>query len=155
MSGPSVLIQVLDQTPAVMRHLLSQIPAERQGVRRVENQWCAKEWLGHLVDAQDVLMARFGQFESGPDPLIADYQPPTQSDTRYLDLDLDAAVARFAGVRSASIRKLQGYDDTFWDLLGRHESFSPYGTRILLNHMLNVDYAHLFGIENAGLTIAL
>ncbi len=142
---------MLSQTPAVLEHLLSEIPADRRDVRRVEGQWGVKEWLCHLVDAQDVLMARFRQFENETNPLIADYEPPPPSDSRYRGRDLDSAISRFAEVRSASIQTLQRYDNAFWNLSGRHESFSPYGTRILLSHMLNVDYAHLLGMEKAGL----
>ena len=153
-NSPSTLIQVLSQTPAVLRHLLSEIPADRRDARRCEGQWSVKEWLCHLVDAQDVLMARFSQFDTEANPLIVDYQPPPQSDTRYQDRDFESAVVQFTNVRRASIRALQGYPEAFWNLSGRHESFSPYGTRILLSHMLNVDYAHLFAFEKLGLGTA-
>lgn len=153
MNTMSTLIGLLSQTPAVLQHLLVQIPADRHDTRRVESQWSVKEWLCHLIDAQDVLMGRFTQFETEEDPLIADYEPPPQSDTRYRDRDFAAAVVQFGNLRASTIRRLQGYDEAYWTRCGRHESFSPYGTRILLTHMLNVDYAHMIGIEKIGLGI--
>ncbi len=111
-----------------------------------------KEWICHLIDAQPVLIGRFEQFERYDDPLIADYEPPPPSDTRYRDRDFGEAMSAFAKIRAETVNQLQGYDASFWARSGRHESYSPYGTRILLSHMLNVDYAHLFGIESAGLS---
>jgi len=151
MPGTSTVIETLSRTPAVLQHLLAEIPADRHDGRRFEGQWGVKEWLCHLVDAQDVLLGRFRQFETEDDPLIADYEMPPPSDIRYRDHDFSTALTRFADVRARTVTQLRAYDDAFWGRRGRHESFSPYGTRILLMHMLNVDYAHLFGIENAGL----
>jgi uncharacterized damage-inducible protein DinB len=151
MSTVPTLIELLSQTPIALQHLLTQIPPDRHNVRRVETQWSVKEWLCHLIDAQDVLMARFTQFETTDDPLVADYEPPPESDTRYSDREFAAAVAEFADVRAASIDKLRNYDEAFWTKGGRHQSFSPYSTQTLLGHMLNVDYAHLFSIEQIGL----
>jgi len=96
-------------------------------------------------------LTRFSQFETEDDPLIADYEPPPQSDNRYRDRDFAAAVVQFAELRAGTIRRLESYDEAFWNRRGRHASFSPYSTKILLGHMLNVDHAHIFGIENTGL----
>lgn len=92
MNTTPTLIKLLSQTPVVLQHLPAQIPADRHDTRRVESQWGVNEWLCHLIDAQDVLMGRFTQFETEKDPLIADYGPPPQSDTRYRDRDFAAAV---------------------------------------------------------------
>jgi len=151
MTPPVTLIDILARTPDVIGHLLAEIPPDRHEARRVEGQWCVTEWICHLLDAQEVLVGRFRQFETEENPLIADYELPPQSDSRYLERSLADALARFAAHRAASVARLRGYDEEFWNRRGRHESFSPYGTRILLGHMLNVDYAHLFAIENAGL----
>ena len=151
MNATRVLIELLRQTPIVLEHLLAQIPGDRYDCRRSENAWGVNEWLGHLVDAQHVLIGRFAQFESEEDPLIGDYEPPPQSDDRYRGRRCATAVSEFADLRSDTIRQLASYSEAYWDKRGRHDSFSPYGTRILLGHMLNVDHAHLFSIESAGL----
>lgn len=50
------------------------------------------------------------------------------------------------------ISQLKSYDNSYWDKEGRHDAFAPYSTKILLTHAINVDYAHLFSIEQLGLT---
>lgn len=44
------------------------------------------------------------------------------------------------------------YDEDFWNLKGSHEAFEPYSSKLLLTHTLNVDYGHIFSIEQLGLT---
>jgi hypothetical protein len=94
----------------VLRHLLVQVPTDRYDVRRFGGEWGVKEWVCHLVDAQQILLGRFEQFEKDADPLISDYQPPPQTDERYRDRDLSAAVADFTMLRAHSIVRLRGYD---------------------------------------------
>ena len=47
---------------------------------------------------------------------------------------------------------LNGFDKSYWKREGSHDVFSPYNTKILLTHALNVDFAHIFSIEQLGLT---
>ena len=150
MSTTETLIEILSQTPTVLHHIIAEIPTDRLNTRRFKKHWSVTEWLCHLIDAQDVLINRFKQFEVEIDPLIADYEPPPQSDTRYHDRDFTNAMNQFTALRAKTISWLRTFDEAYWDRCGRHASFSPYGTRILLGHMVNVDYAHLFSIEKIG-----
>lgn len=154
MNTSQTFIDLLSRTPTVLQHLLSQIPADRREARRLEGQWSVKEWLCHLIDAQNILIDRFSRFEMEDDPLIADYEPPAQSDNRYRNRDFNEAVSQFVDLRADTVCRLESYDGTYWAKCGRHESYSPYGTMILLGHMLNVDYAHLFSMEMIGLAVA-
>lgn len=149
-----MLIEIMSHTPTVLESLIDQIPSDRRDTRQIEGQWSVKEWLCHLIDAQDILMHRFKQFETEDDPLIADYEPPPQTDTRYLGRDFNESLVEFAQVGENTVKQLQSYDAAYWKRTGRHESFSPYGTKILLGHTLNVDYAHLFSMERIGLGMA-
>jgi hypothetical protein len=151
--SPSVLIDVLGRTPAVLAFALDQVPADRYDRRRFEDRWSVTECVAHLVAAQQVLIDRFVRFEREDDPRIADYEPPPPSDPRYRGEDLDDLQARFAEIRARTVTRLEGYDEGYWLRTGRHESFDPYGTKILLGHALHVDYAHLLQIERAGLAI--
>jgi hypothetical protein len=150
---PSVLIDVLRRTPEVLALLLDPIPADRLHRRRFDDRWSVTECVGHLLDAQRILIDRFLRFEREDDPEIEDYEPPPPSDPRYRGLDIVDLQSRFAETRARTVERLEGYDADFWSRTGRHASFAPYGTRILLGHMLNVDYAHLLEIERTGLTI--
>ena len=107
----------------------------------------------HLVDAQNILIARFRQFEAEEDPLIKAYNPPTgRSFSYYPELDMKAELDKFPFVRAEMVKMLKGFDAGYWKKEGRHDAFTPYNTKILLTHTLNVDYAHIFSIEQLGLT---
>jgi len=149
MNTANEIISLLSQTPNSLNFLLQQIPAEKLDLRPNGNTWSAKEWLCHLVDAQDVLMDRFIQFEKEKNPQIKNYEPPT--DNRYKNGDLNNAVKQYQSKRAEMIRKLSAKTDEFWELSAEHESYTPYSSKVLLIHCLNVDYAHLFQIEQIAL----
>jgi hypothetical protein len=86
-------------------------------------------------------------------PLIKSYTPPSdRSLNHYLKLSMEDELDKFPRLRTEMILMLREFDSTYWKLDGRHEVFSPYNTKILLTHSLNVDYAHIFSIEQLGLT---
>lgn len=147
------IIDCLEKTPGILNTLLSQIPQYLFKIRRVNNKWCIHEQVCHLVDAQKILLARFKQFETEENPLIKSYHPLLQRpDDYYLVMNLEEELTKFSQLRSEMVNMLRELDVSYWSLNGSHEVFSPYNTKILLLHSLNVDYAHLFSIEQLGLT---
>ncbi len=153
MTEVNYIIDCLEKTPLILIHLLQQIPNNMYKLRRVEGKWSIHGQVCHLVDAQSILMHRFKQFEMKRNPLIKTYTPPAHGlKDPYLKLNMDEELNRFPELRHEMIQLLRGYDEGYWKSEGRHEVFTPYNTRLLLMHSLNVDYAHLFSIEQLGLT---
>lgn len=149
----SYIIDCLDKTPFILKNLLNQIPHNLYKVRRVKNKWSIHEQICHLVEAQSILKERFILFEKEINPLIKSYQPPINRATdHYQSLDMVQELKKFFSIRAEMVIQLKAYDTDYWQLKGRHEGFEPYSTIILLTHALNVDYAHLFTIEQLGLT---
>jgi len=147
------IIDCLERTPSILKNLLSQITEDLYKIRRIDNKWCIHEQVCHLVDAQKILMERFKQFETEENPLIKSYDPPQgRADNYYLKMNMNEALNMFPILRSEMSMRLRSYDADYWNLPGKHECFNPYNTQILLMHTLNVDYAHLFSIEQLGLT---
>lgn len=147
------IIDCLEKTPYILKNLLNQIPKELYKVRRIKNKWSIHEQVCHLVEAQSILKNRFILFEKESNPLIKSYTPPIKkADDYYMTLDMDKELEKFFSLRAEMIIQLKAYDNGYWQLKGRHEGFEPYNTIILLTHSLNVDYAHLFSIEQLGLT---
>jgi len=148
-----VIIDQLEKTPIVLQALLGHIPRYRYRERRLPGKWTLHEQVCHLVDAQDILIGRFKQFEQERNPHIAAHDPTGDRDKNfYLDMDLDAALARFPRIRSDMVAMLRSYPDTYWTYVGSHDAFEPYNTQLLLNHCLAADYSHIFSIEQLGLT---
>ena len=153
MNTVSYIIDCLERTPAILQTLICQIPDDLYKTRRVEDKWSIHEQVCHLVEAQEILKGRFRKFEREENPLIKSYLPPEGRDSdHYLNLDMQEELEKFPVIRKEMIEMLKGFDETYWSRQGRHEAFDPYNTVILLTHSLNVDYAHLFSIEQLGLT---
>ena len=153
MTEVNFIIDSLERTPVILKSLLSQIPEDLFKIRRVENKWSIHEQVCHLVDAQSVLTERFRQFEMEVNPLIKSYTPPFERSLNYYkEMNMKVEIDKFPRLRSEMIKKLRGFDINYWSLEGEHEVFTPYNTRLLLTHTLNVDYAHIFSIEQLGLT---
>ena len=147
------VIDCLEKTPVILSSLLSQIPRDLFRIRRIKGKWSIHEQICHLAEAQDVLISRFKQFDIEQNPLIRVYEPPAdRPETHYSDMDMDSELARLTDNRSEMITMLRGYPEEYWGRQGRHAAFAPYNTRLLLTHSLNVDYVHLFSIEQLGLT---
>jgi hypothetical protein len=147
------LIQGLEGFPVILMGLLDKIPHQRIRARRLPGKWSIHEQVCHLIEAQAILMGRFRQFETESNPLITSYHPPADRPAdHYFGMDFREELGKFPGLRSEMVAMLRGFPPAYWECQGRHEAFHPYNTRILLTHALNVDYAHLFSIEQLGLT---
>ena len=137
----------------ILKFLLSQIPEDRIRLRRVKDKWSIHEQVCHLTEAQGILIGRFRQFENEQDPLIEAYEPEEERpDTYYLDMDMNVELEKYVQIRAEMVSMLRGFPEEYWERQGRHVAFTPYNTKLLLNHSLNVDYLHLFSIEQLGLT---
>jgi len=149
------LIDCLERTPVILTNLLKHIPQGLIAERRIEHKWSIHEQVCHLTEAQDILIDRFQKFEKEVNPLIEGYEPPSNRSTDYyFNLDMIKELDRFKQSRAKMTLMLKAYDENYWSKAGRHEAFTPYNTQILLTHCLNVDYAHIFSIEQLGFTKA-
>ena len=153
MDTVKTILDSLSNTPRILENLLSAIPEKRYRKKRLPGKWCIHEQVCHLVESQWILIDRFRLFEKSENPYILNYDPASDDDKeKYMQMRMKDSLFRFPGVRKDMINMLTQHPPSFWDKTGKHESFEPYGTRILLMHCLNVDYAHLFSIEQLGLT---
>lgn len=153
MDNINKLITSLENTPYSLELLFKQIPSNRILENRIQNKWNIHEQICHLVDAQRILIERFRKFEIEENPLIKTYNPlENKPENYYLSLNLKNELENFKNLRKEMITMLNGYDSNYWEKTGEHELFSPYSTKLLLIHALNVDYVHLFSIEQLAFT---
>ena len=143
----------LARSPAFLKELLEQIPQSRYREQRVAGKWTIHEQVCHLVDAQQILKARFQQFRDEEHPHIQSHIPGQEAEPKnYLEMDMGQAVAEFPAIRAEMLRMLERQPGEFWSRQGTHDAFEPYSARLLLMHTLNVDHTHFFSIEQLGLT---
>jgi hypothetical protein len=153
MTSVQYITDGLEKAPTILKDLLAQIPEHLYKQRRVEGKWSIHEQVCHLAEAQEVLIGRLEQFEQEEHPQIRNYNPPVnRPESYYLSLDMTKELNRYVALRRKMITMLKGYSSEYWNKQGEHEGFEPYSSRLLLMHCLNVDYAHMFSIEQLGLT---
>ena len=147
------LIHSLSLSPYVLNSLIQLIPENRYQERRLPDRWSVHEQVCHLVDAQKILRERFQYFAESEAPHISAHEPESEPDPdRYLKMDMQRALADFPIIRGKMVTMLQGYPEDYWLKQGTHDVFSPYSSKQLLIHTLNVDYTHFFSIEQLGFT---
>jgi hypothetical protein len=152
MESVTKIIESLEQTPDLLKGLLKDIPSNLYEVRRLENKWSIHEQVCHLVDAQAILKRRFQIFEKETRPYIPSHDPMAGSTPDYAAMNMRQQLDRFPRIRQELVNMLKKYRESYWDKKGEHEAFTPYSSKILLRHTLLVDHAHLFSIEQLGLT---
>lgn len=145
-------INCLEGFPPILKNLISMIPVERFYQKRIRNKWTIYEQLNHLVIAQEILMARFRQFERENHPHIKSYEPQSNSNFPQAEPEINTLLEKLSTKRKGLVKMLRAYDSTYWEKTGSHDVFAPYSSKILLTHTLNVDYAHLISVEQLGLT---
>ena len=144
------LLTSLGNSPASLAHLLKQIDPARYTQNRVKGKWSIHDQVCHLADAQKILHSRFKQFIEEDEPEIRSYDPGNE--LAFSDRNMESEIDHYRLDRESMVEELMEQDIQFWNKKGTHPAFQPYGSRILLNHCLNVDYAHFFSIEQLGLT---
>ncbi len=145
-----ILLSILENSHASLTHLLEQIDPARYSQHRLEGKWSIHDQVCHLADAQVILHSRFQQFIEEDEPEIRSYDPG--NDRTFSDRDMESEIDRYRKDRIKMVGKLREQAIGFWNKQGTHPAFHPYGSRVLLNHCLNVDYAHFFSVEQLGLT---
>lgn len=153
MHDVETIINCLAQTPSILSGLIERTPKKHITERRVEGKWSIHEQVCHLVDAQKILSDRFKRFEIERNPWIKAHNPDgDQPEDYYAQMNMEEQLQMFPAIRKKLVDLLKGYDEEYWSLQGKHDAFEPYSTRILLMHSINVDYAHMWSIEQLGLT---
>lgn len=153
MTDIPALIHSLNHGPFVLNNLIELIPEHRYRERRLAGRWSIHEQVCHLIDAQSILSERFKLFADYDEPHIRAHEPEAEVDPdRYLKMDMRQALDQFPAIRSEMVMILKGYPPSYWSKQGTHDVFSPYSSKQLLIHTLNVDYTHFFSIEQLGFT---
>ena len=152
MNEIAYMIDNLEKTPLFLSFLLDQIPEDRLKEQRQTGKWSIHEQVCHLAEAQEILRDRFIQFDKEINPFIISYEAPIDRPyDYYLKLSLKGKIKRFQLLRKEMLTMLRNFDESYWEKEGRHTVFSPYSSKLLLMHTLNVDHVHLFSIEQLGL----
>ena len=136
-------LQVLQQTPLIIRNLVSIATPEQLQWRPNADRWSIAMVLAHLADVET------RGFQDRFIPMLYEDRPILKSYDQWeifraqTDFDPDAELMRFEGKRSATLSLLRGLDDGAGRRTGQHEEFGVITVAQLMNEFTFHDFGHI------------
>ncbi len=144
-------VEVMAQTPVVIRRLAASLSAEVLTTRPEPAEWSAAEVLGHIWDAELVVSFRGRSILGQDEPALMGYdqdawallpRPP-----------FPVMVDAFEAVRAANLHLARSIPAADWDRVGVHSERGRLSFRLLLQEIAGHDIAHLRQFEQTLATV--
>ena len=147
------VIAGLEQTPSLLKEMLSEIPSALMKKRRIPGKWCIHEHAVHFAKVQKMLNERLKRFMTEESVEIVPYVPGASTPAdELIKADLKASLKEFSQDRKTFIRMLARLKPKDWRKQARHPQFTRYTPYIMIRHLLLHDYTHMYRIEELWLT---
>ena len=106
------MFETLRAFPAKLRELLTAVPSDRLRVRGEGGMFAAIEQAWHLADLEvEGYGERIARILNEDEPELPDFRGDVVAEERkYLELDLEPALVRFAEARERNVRALESAD---------------------------------------------
>lgn len=143
--SPKQAAALLRVTPAVFRAELGALPSAAVSWHPAPGEWCAKEVLGHLIEAEQRGFAgRIRVILAGNDPQLDIWDPPQVArDRRDCERDAAQLLAQFAALREASVALVAGLKDAALQRGSHHPKVGFLRVGDLLHEWIHHDRNHL------------
>jgi hypothetical protein len=136
-------IQILEQTPGLLRNLLATATQEQLEWRPSAERWSIAMVLAHLADVEvSGFRGRFEAMLGHDQPLLPGYDQLALFRSRA-DFDPYAEMARFEERRDRTMALLKALPDGAGERRGRHEEFGAITVAQLLNEFAFHDLGHI------------
>lgn len=124
---PPALTATLRATPAALRHITCDLPAERWRQRPRPEAWCLTEILCHLRDVErEVNLPRLQTVLRESNPFLAGQDTdPWAEERHYHRQDGAQALAEFLAARLETLALLDNLSAEDWQRPARHAIFGP------------------------------
>ncbi len=115
----SNILSVLHDQSAILHHLASSLPPDREQFRYAEGKWTIREVVGHLIDAERIFGLRAFCFSRGEQAHL-----PSFDENRYVasarndERPLRELVQEFTAVRAANLAHLYTLGAPEWATIG-------------------------------------
>jgi len=136
-------LRILQQTPGILRNLLSLATREQLDWRPSAERWSIGMVLAHLADVEiGGFRCRFEAMLGTDRPLLPSYDQWAQfrSGTEF---DPDAEIARFEERRGETLTLLQGMPESAGERSGQHAELGTITVAQLLNEFAFHDLGHI------------
>jgi uncharacterized damage-inducible protein DinB len=148
------IITCLEQTPLILKNLISQIPEELYEVRRIKNRWSIHEHACHVATGEKYgFLKRIEQFKKEDRPKIGPLSGESFPPDFYMQMDLKSALKEFENFRKKVIDISNNLEESIWNKEADHPEYKMYTPYIMLRHLLLHDHFHMYRIEELWLTL--
>ena len=135
---------VLEETPTALRAAVAGLTKEQQGTPEREGKWSVRHVVQHLADSELVLAFRFRMTLAHDAPALPGYDQDRWADRlRYVESDIETALADFAMLRRSNVRLLRRASSDERRRVMRHSERGDESVEKLLCMDAGHDVVHL------------
>jgi uncharacterized damage-inducible protein DinB len=141
--GPDELVELLTNTPVILRQLTEDMDVDATQ-QRDPNGWSTREIVGHLIDVELRAVDRLELILAEDNPTVDGYDPNEMvSRQKYQEQNLNDLVVMFAGLRAERLEGLKALDDADWQRGCTSSDGVPMTLFEINTHSCNHDVSHL------------
>jgi hypothetical protein len=146
------LLEALKLNPVILKDFVADIPEAALDRRRGEGYWTIYEHLLHLVETQEVILARLELIRDQARPVITPFVPRELPRARGGGRpSAGELVDQFTVWRERQVRLIEAAPEPLWSKPAEHPEYESYGFQILVRHILVHDGLHFARIEDLWL----
>ena len=142
---PAEVARLLEGGAAVIRAELTALPSVVASWRPAPGEWCVKEALGHLIEAEARGFAgRIRHILAEPEPRFATWDPPAVAAARGdCERDLAELLAEFEALRAESVRLVASLAEADLARGGHYPTIGYLRVTDLLHEWVHHDRNHI------------
>jgi hypothetical protein len=138
------ILKTLRATPVVLRALVADVDEARLRRRPSPGEWAIIEVVAHLADTEERALGRVRRILAEEDPALAPFDQEALAEQRhYLDLHLEAELARLERLRAEHLALLSRLDGPGWERTGRHGEHGDMSLELYETHVAAEEVDHL------------
>ena len=143
--APAEIAALLPATVALLRAELAAVPERVLAWHPAPGEWCVKDVLGHLIEAERRGFAgRIGIILGADTPALEGWDPPEVARARGdCAKSATALLDELAALRQDSAALVRGLRDADLDRAGRHPTVGPLRVGDLLQEWVHHDRNHV------------
>lgn len=147
------IIGGLEQTPSLLKEMLSEIPSTLMKKHRIPGKWCIHEHAVHFAKVQKMLNERLRRFMTEENMEIVPYVPGASTPAdELIKADLKTSLKEFSRDRKTFVKTLKRLKPKDWRKQAKHPEYILYTPYIMARHLLLHDNTHMYRIEELWLT---
>jgi hypothetical protein len=134
------MLDSLRTFPDALRSIVEAVPPALLRTRARDGSFAVVEHAWHLADLEvDGYGERLQRIADEDEPAIADFKGDVVAEQRrYLELELEPALKRFAAARAANVARMERFTDEQWQRAGMQEGVG----RVTLARVAEMMAAH-------------